>query len=740
MLGFLPFCVVAQSNNTSPAQPAIDKITTEVTVTGTRTATELDRSPVATSLVTRKELETRNVIQIDQALNLLEGVNAARTKGPSDTDFGVGIRGFAGRGSGQARTLILLDGQPLNNSYIGTVNWALLPVSEFERVEVARGPFSSLYGGNAMGGVINLITRPISRRSVEIFGQYGGYDTTNYSIHAADQFFGRLGLSFGYQRYQTGGYPDQEVLQTAAAGSGGTAITGLRTWLNPAGATVYQVGMRGNGWFNQEAFRGRAEYTFGSKTFASVQVFHQTRGQAFDAYRSFARTAAGTVLDSGLVNFTTGGITRRLTLAPLNFIGTPAGAENNTYQSQLLTSFNSQWNLRLMAGVNDVPADWYVTPGANSTLTGGPGSLATTSGRSYYGNAQLGWAPNRRHQWIGGAETRQDNAQVDTNSAASYLLRAPGPLQNFAGGSSVNQAVYIQDQIAVTERLQVVVGGRYDYWRTYDGRNQVSPALPARSYTQRSSNAFTGKIAASWQGGRGFTFRASAGNAFRNPTVYELYRDLLLSSGNLLANPDAKPERLFSYDAGVGKKFGSAAGIDVSFYENRISDLLYRTTDFATDPTGLTRRLTNAGLGRTRGVEIAAKQRLFSWLQAKTSYTYANAVITKNPALPATVGRHIPYVPSHMMSFLLLADYHRWFGSVSGRYQSSMFSTDTNTDVVRGVPGSYSPYFVGDISAGCRLTRHFTVTANVYNLLDRRYYLYNISPGRQAFIGLRIQL
>ena len=157
----------------APETPKPEPIKTEVTVTGTRTAMELDRSPVATSLVTREEMETRNIYQIDQALTLLEGVNSYRTKGPTDNDFGVGMRGFAGRGSGQARTLILLDGQPLNNSYTGTVNWSLLPVSEFERVEVVRGPFSSLYGGNAMGGVINLITRPVDRRLMRLMTQIG---------------------------------------------------------------------------------------------------------------------------------------------------------------------------------------------------------------------------------------------------------------------------------------------------------------------------------------------------------------------------------------------------------------------------------------------------------------------------------------------------------------------------------------------------------------------------------------
>lgn len=202
------------------ADPALDTVRTSVTVTGTRSPMEIERSPVSTSVVTREQMETRNIRQIDQALTLTEGVIAIRTKGASDNDFGLGLRGFAGRG-GQNRTLILVDGQPVNNSYIGSVNWATFSVSEMERVEVARGPFSSLYGGNAMGGVVNLITRPVDRRHIELFGQFGSRDTANYSLRATDRYFERFGVSFGYNRFQTGGHSPQEVLRPTTSTSRG---------------------------------------------------------------------------------------------------------------------------------------------------------------------------------------------------------------------------------------------------------------------------------------------------------------------------------------------------------------------------------------------------------------------------------------------------------------------------------------------------------------------------------------
>ena len=291
-----------------------ESLHTTVTVTGTRTAAELDKSPVSTSLITREEIETRNLNQVDQALSLVEGVNAARAKGPSDNDFGIGLRGFAGT-SGQYRTLVLLDGQPQNDSYIGNVNWSLIPISELSRIEVARGPFSSLYGGNAMGGVINLITRPVEKRVFELYGQYGGQDTSNYTLHLADRFFNKLGLSFGYDRYQSGGYANQPVLKSATTGAGATPVTGVSTWTTSAGGVNYQVGMRGPEWFNQKAFRGRAEYTFSPKNFASFQISRSNRGGGYDAYQSGAVNALGKLIDSGLVSFADrAGVTRVVNL------------------------------------------------------------------------------------------------------------------------------------------------------------------------------------------------------------------------------------------------------------------------------------------------------------------------------------------------------------------------------------------------------------------------------------------
>lgn len=722
----------------TPASPQPQPIKSEITVIGTRTAMELDESPVSTSLVNRKELENRNIRQIDQALVLTEGVIALRSKGPGDNDFGLGLRGFAGR-SGQNRTLILVDGQPMNNSYIGNVAWSTFSVSEMERVEVARGPFSSLYGGNAMGGVVNLITRPVEARQMELVGQLGNRETTNYSLRVADRFLNRLGVSFGYSRYQTGGYSPQEVLRTLAAGTTGTFVSGLQRWATPAGGVTYQVGERGRNWFHQEGYRLRGEYNITKNIFTTLQYMRQSRADGWDAYTSRLRDAQGNVIDNGAVLFDEGGVQRRLTVTPANFIGTPTGAIVHILQTQTLTTLGPRWNLRLQAGLNRQPNDWYVTPSAMATLRGGPGDYVSQFNRAYYGNAQATWQGTGQNL-VFGYENRLDRASITGRTIANYALREnPEQPNSQAFGQAQNQASYVQYQRTLAERLNVVAGGRWDYWKAYEGGNQTGLTQPVLRYPDRSTNALTGKVAANLRLNDGWNLRASFGNAFRNPTIYDMYRNLLLSGVQFLANPNVEPERLIAVDFGLVKRLGNSSQIEITGYQNSVRDMIYRTTDFAADPNGNIRRLTNAGMGRTRGLELAARQQVRSWLRFQQSYTYANAIITENSALPATIGRRLPYVPRHTATYLVTAAKQHLVVTWAGRYVARTFSTDTNADIVTGVPGSYNPFFEMDVTATYQLNKEMALFTNADNLLDRRYYQFFSTPGRSVFCGFRFR-
>lgn len=130
-----------------------------VVVSASSLAHSLKDAPASISVITRADLEKRPVLELADALGSIEGVSLARS--------GNQVAGVQLRGLGQAYTLFLVDGKRVNSSNVSfrgndfDTGW--VPTAEIERIEVVRGPMSSLYGSDAIGGVVNIITRRIGK-------------------------------------------------------------------------------------------------------------------------------------------------------------------------------------------------------------------------------------------------------------------------------------------------------------------------------------------------------------------------------------------------------------------------------------------------------------------------------------------------------------------------------------------------------------------------------------------------
>ncbi len=728
-------------NASRPAKPL--HLRTTIVVTATRTEMELGKSPASTSVITRQDLEQANTQLVDQSLSFLPGVHSFRTKGPQDTSSGISMRGFNGRGVDGSRVLVLLDGQPMNSGYDGAVQWTTIPADEVDRIEVVRGPYSSLYGGNAMGGVVNITTRPVEHRQVDISARYGSHQSVFYSASFSDRWWNRLGLRTGYQRLQNGGYSTQGVFASASPASTitGPLVTGPIPVLSTTGSLRYAVGRQGDNWYNQHAWWTRGEYALGRSSSVSFQYMRRRYGYGYKAYRSFLKDEAGSPVDRGTIFFYDGGL-RRAALSTGSFLGGPGGGESSIAGAQLLHEFSSRSHLRVTGGMADQASEWFTTPSGSATLTGGPGTTAERPSRSWHGEAQWNWIRSNRHNFVMGAAIRRNRASAAEYELSNYALRDRRlRLTASSEGKDSSQAVFIQDQINVGKRLLLIAGGRLDRWSSMDGTATPYFGATAISYPSRDANSFSGKISALYEGPSGWILRAGVGNSFRNPSVYELFRSWRSSSGiQYLSNPDLRPERLVSWETGVRKKFGTLVDLDAGYFENHVHDLIYRSTDLRVDPAGKTRIFSNAGKSRTRGMEITVQQNALSWLQLRQSYTWNDARIMRNDAAPQTVGKQVPYVPRHSASFVAIAVLKQWSGTLTGRYVGRLFSNDANSDTLKGVPGAYDPYFELGGSVSYAFERHLTLTCSVDNLLDRVHYQYYRTPGRAISAGLRFRL
>lgn len=195
VIGYLPSVVasvkVAAHDtvrlNFSLSQTAID--VPEVVVTASRKAQSFLETPASISVLGEQRIQQQNPVSLEQVLEFIPGVNMMSGQ--------INIRGSSGysRGAG-SRVLLLVDGVPMLPGDSGDIKWDALPPNEVDHVEVVKGAASSLYGSNALGGVINVITKEPSTKPITAIRTTAGvYDEPYYD----DWKWTERTLSYNYQ-------------------------------------------------------------------------------------------------------------------------------------------------------------------------------------------------------------------------------------------------------------------------------------------------------------------------------------------------------------------------------------------------------------------------------------------------------------------------------------------------------------------------------------------------------------
>jgi outer membrane receptor protein involved in Fe transport len=158
----------------APAPPA--HAVGPVSTTATRAERELIETPGNVSVIDRKTIERSGARSVPELLRRQSGLSVLDlTTNPAGTS--IEARGFQNGGSAGSSLLVLVDGVRANEADNGITDWALLDLDRVERIEIVRGPTSALYGDNAVGGVIHIITRPLpGPPTLRIGGAGGSYD------------------------------------------------------------------------------------------------------------------------------------------------------------------------------------------------------------------------------------------------------------------------------------------------------------------------------------------------------------------------------------------------------------------------------------------------------------------------------------------------------------------------------------------------------------------------------------
>ena len=477
----------------------------EVVVTATKTDREPQDVTQTVTVITADDIQKSGATTAAEVIERTAGVevNSYGAKGSTST---INIRG-----ANYEQVLVLLDGRRLNSASAGGFDMADLPVplEDIERIEIVRGPSSALYGADAVGGVVNIITKKPTGASTTVTGEGGSHGYESYSLSNSNKL--------------------DKFYYTLSAGR--DKSTGFRV--------------------NNDLDQGRV----GAKLGYEINP---------DSNLEFATDYLGKEIGvPGSIQFP----------SPLARQWDRNLGSSLTYK----TKISKELDLRLnMYQTRDKLI--YINPDpvfpANSKHTG------TTNGAE----AQTNWLANSWNQLTFGIESKQDHLTSTDAGVHTASLKS----------------AYLQDEISFGEPLIVVIGDRYDSQSLYG--DKASPKVSARYLVS----------------GPGTIIRASAGEAFRAPTLNELFWTF---DGFEKGNRDLLPETSKEYESGIEQPLVKGNSIKFTFFERKVNNLIQWVPDssFIYSPI-------NIGKARITGTETEARFTPIELLTWAVNYSYMNAV------------------------------------------------------------------------------------------------------------------
>lgn len=223
----------------------------DLVVTATRTETPKNRITAASTIYTREDIERLQAKTFPDLLRGTTGIDMTQQGGDGKTTS------VFMRGTNSDHLLVLVDGIKVGSATLGTTSFEFIPIDQIERVEIIRGPQSSLYGSEAIGGVIQIFTRKggdSEKPKVTLDAGGGNYN----SLKAAGTMNGKFGnswYSFGASHYNTRGFSARQPIpgkygfnQPDPDGYYNTAVNGRAGFRFAGNGEIEASFMRAEGW------------------------------------------------------------------------------------------------------------------------------------------------------------------------------------------------------------------------------------------------------------------------------------------------------------------------------------------------------------------------------------------------------------------------------------------------------------------------------------------------------------
>jgi iron complex outermembrane receptor protein len=736
--------------------------TAPIVVTRKRLAAPLVIHPQTTEGVSAAQVQaTTNVSTVEDTLKYLPDV-LIRQRHIGDTQAPITTR-TSGVGA-SARSLVYVDDVLVsaligNNNSTASPRWDLISPEAVEQVDVMYGPFSAAYPGNSIGEVVQITTRMPDRLEASAtvegawqgFSQYGTratYPTGRISATVGDRI-GRAAFWLSAVHLDTQSQPlfDVTALTPSGPSAAGAPVTGSFAGANRAGAPVQILGVGGLEHQVVDSANLKLGYDITPAITATYSLgFYRNIDRA--GVQTYLRGAGGAPVYAGALNIAGYAYT------------VPASAfssdlyryeEDHLAQSLTLRSHGGRtFDWEITASTYDYLTDRQRTPSGAlpAAFAGGPGVITSLDGTGWRTiDARGDWRPqglSGTNQISFGVHADQFRLESPKFNTADWTSGAPTTTASLAKGRTETTAAWLQDVVTLAP-VTLTLGARYEHWTASGGVNaSLSPALNVNQ-PRLSADTVSPKAVLAYAPNPDWRFTASIGQAYRFPTVQELYQAVNTGGQVSVPDPNLKPEAALSEELAAERTWrgddGAHARLRLSLFQEDVTNaLISQSATLVPGSPALFSFVQNVGHTRVRGVELVgeAQDIWVKGLSLSGWVTYVDSAIVADRADPRAVGKQLPQLP-HLRAGAV----ESWrVGpkltlSLAERYSDQAFGTIENTDPVANTYTGFAAFFVADIHAQYRLSDHITADVGVDNLNARRYFLFHPFPQRTVVAQLK---
>lgn len=678
-------------------------------ITATMTEKVLFDVPANVIVITSKDIQEKSALTITDILKDAPGIFVDRPKGIADITGGIQMRGF-----GESDILVLYDGIPVNSAYNGEADWSTIPIDTIDRIEIAKGAASSLYGGRAVGGVINIIaSKPENTEAkVKAYGYYGTNNAWRRGLSVKQRLNEKFSYYLGYEHQSTDGFSNKVASSTSSGSTKPTNTigTGLVVSSKVDGKPRYIIGSPGNNAGKSDIFNLQLNYDFNKDKNISYRFTHNKFKYWTEDPVTYIYDADGNPLYAGSVKLPNGKWFNFSESAFTDYDG------RRTTDVHALRYADNKNNFYLNFGVTDTKESGYSTGSYFDGNT--PGNNISYPSRVLKANLLKTWDINDKNiltagiEWLNQSMTRTSsklNQWHDKDSIKS--------INYVEGGKNDSFALFVQDDYCINDKWEVYGGIRFDHYKKYDGYHNS----PDKSilYAEESYNEISPKIAINYQANDNTSYYLSYGHSFNPPTIYKLYR----SDGRYVGNPDLSPETSNTFEVGVKKKINNnKTALNLSFYNTKTENLIIAET--APAPNSDRNWYNNIDNAKRTGVDFDITHKFNDQWKGYINYSWEWATDSD--------GERIYGIPESILHAGLTYQYDKWTASFSTEYISERQAPEK----ISGVYLAYDEFFIANIGLAYQLATDCKVTLTVSNLFDEKYYLWYAAPGRTFNLGL----